>query len=246
MSFLFAHCYISVFVFCWAFFIFHLNPQALPWLFSLVALLPLSSLYHLFLTVESFFLNHLLQTVHAGEAPRIAKILVTSSVFVHFYVCVLCVCVCVCVDRETEWDREMWYPVWISSHCQIFPLLPLLLPACPQAELAPFSIFSSMLNCFSCVLFFVTLWTIACQAPLSIGFSRQEYWSRLHSLLQGKFPIQGLSPALQTDCLPSEPLGKPIFQDFVPDGVKWNTASTPINLFQIANKLLVFVCLVLF
>ena len=208
----------------------------------------MSSLYHLFLTVESFFLDHLLQKVHAGEAPRIAKILVTSSVFVHFYVCVLCVCVCVCVcvDRETEWDREMWYPVWISSHCQIFPLLPLLLPACPQAELAPFSIFSSMLNCFSCVLFFVTLWTIACQAPLSIGFSRQEYWSRLHSLLQGKFPIQGLSPALQTDCLPSEPLGKPIFQDFVPDGVKWNTASTPINLFQIANKLLVFVCLVLF
>ena len=32
---------------------------------------------------------------------------------------------------------------------------------------------------FSCARFFATLWTVACQAPLSIGFSRQEYWSGL-------------------------------------------------------------------
>ena len=81
-------------------------PKHSPGYFSLVALLPLSSLYHLFLTVESFFLDHLLQTVHAGEAPRIAKILVTSSVFVHFYVCVLCVCVCVCVCRQRDRVRQ--------------------------------------------------------------------------------------------------------------------------------------------
>ena len=36
-----------------------------------------------------------------------------------------------------------------------------------------------VLSRFSCVRHFVTLWTIACQAPLSIGFSRQEYWSGL-------------------------------------------------------------------
>ena len=30
-----------------------------------------------------------------------------------------------------------------------------------------------------CVRLFLTLWTIACQAPLSMGFSRQEYWNRL-------------------------------------------------------------------
>ena len=34
-----------------------------------------------------------------------------------------------------------------------------------------------MLSCFSPVQLFVTLWSIACQAPLSMGFSRQEYWS---------------------------------------------------------------------
>ena len=35
------------------------------------------------------------------------------------------------------------------------------------------------LSHFSCVQLFVTLWTTACQAPLSVGFSRQEYWSGL-------------------------------------------------------------------
>ena len=37
-------------------------------------------------------------------------------------------------------------------------------------------------------------WTIACQVPLSMGFSRQEYWSGLHALLQGIFPTQGSNP----------------------------------------------------
>ena len=37
----------------------------------------------------------------------------------------------------------------------------------------------AVLSCFSCVQLFVTLWTVALQAPLSIGFSRQEYWSGL-------------------------------------------------------------------
>ena len=36
-----------------------------------------------------------------------------------------------------------------------------------------------VLSCFSRVQFFVTPWTVACQAPLSKGFSRQEYWSGL-------------------------------------------------------------------
>ena len=36
-----------------------------------------------------------------------------------------------------------------------------------------------VLSRFSCVQLFVTLWTVACQAPLSMGFSRPEYWSGL-------------------------------------------------------------------
>ena len=57
-----------------------------------------------------------------------------------------------------------------------------------------------------------TPWTIACQAPQSIGFSRQEYWSGLPFPSPGDLPDLGIklrSPALQVDSLPCEPLGKP-------------------------------------
>ena len=50
-----------------------------------------------------------------------------------------------------------------------------------------------MLSHFSCVQLFAILWTLAHQAPLSMGFSRQESWS-CHSLLQGIFLTQRLNP----------------------------------------------------
>ena len=62
-----------------------------------------------------------------------------------------------------------------------------------------------MLSHLSRVQLFVTPWTVAFQAPLSMGFSRQEYWSG-YSFLQG---IKLGSPALQADSLPTEPPGKP-------------------------------------
>ena len=52
-----------------------------------------------------------------------------------------------------------------------------------------------VLSCFSCVRLFATLWTIARQASLSIGFSRQEYWSALPFLLLGVLPDPQLKPA---------------------------------------------------
>ena len=58
------------------------------------------------------------------------------------------------------------------------------------------------------VQLFVTSWTIACQPPPSIGFSRQEYWSGLPFPSPGDLPDPGIkprSPALQADPLPSEP-----------------------------------------
>ena len=61
----------------------------------------------------------------------------------------------------------------------------------------------------------MTLWTVACQAPLSMRFSRQEYWSGLPCPPLGDLPDPGIepmspmSPALQADALPTEPPGKP-------------------------------------
>ena len=51
------------------------------------------------------------------------------------------------------------------------------------------------LSCFSCVQLFVTPWTVARQAPLSMGFSRQEYWSGLPFPSPGDLPDPGIEPA---------------------------------------------------
>ena len=64
----------------------------------------------------------------------------------------------------------------------------------------------------SCVRLFATPWTVAHQAPLSLGFSRQEYWIGLPFPSPGDLPNPGTeprSPALQADALTSEPPGKP-------------------------------------
>ena len=56
-----------------------------------------------------------------------------------------------------------------------------------------------------------TLWTVAHQVPLSVGFSRQEYWSGLPFPSPGDLSDPGIepwSPALQADTLTSEPPGK--------------------------------------
>ena len=61
------------------------------------------------------------------------------------------------------------------------------------------------LSCFSRVWLFATLWTVACQAPLSMGFSRQEYWSGFLCPPPGDGPgpgIELMSPASQADSLP--------------------------------------------
>ena len=57
----------------------------------------------------------------------------------------------------------------------------------------------------------MTPWTVARQAPLSMVFSRQEYWSGLPFLSPGYLPDPGIelgSPALQADSLLSESLGR--------------------------------------
>ena len=69
-----------------------------------------------------------------------------------------------------------------------------------------------MLSCFSHVQLFATSWTIACQAPLPMDFSRQEYWSGYLFPSPGDLPNPGIKPrcsSLQADSLPSEPPGKP-------------------------------------
>ena len=74
----------------------------------------------------------------------------------------------------------------------------------------------------SCVRLFAFPCTVTYRAPWSMGFSRQEYWSGLPFPSPGDLPNPGIepgSPALQTDALPSEPLGKHVLSPL--DKVPW-------------------------
>ena len=54
------------------------------------------------------------------------------------------------------------------------------------------------LSCFSCVRLFAMLWTVACQAPLSMAFSQQDYWSGLPSPSPRDLPHPGIEPTSLT------------------------------------------------
>ena len=92
-------------------------------------------------------------------------------------------------DKPAQWGK------WINKNC-------VYVCAC-------------VLNHFSHVQFFVTPWTVACQALLSMGFSRQEYWSGLlcpppeDPPNPGIAPMSLTSPALAGGSLPLAPPGKP-------------------------------------
>ena len=68
-----------------------------------------------------------------------------------------------------------------------------------------------MLSRFSHVQLFAMLWTVAHQTPLSMRFSREEYWSGLPCPPPGDLPDPGIeaeSPELHAYSLPSKPPGK--------------------------------------
>ena len=97
-----------------------------------------------------------------------------------------------------------------------------------------------LLNYFSYV-FFAMLWSAACQAPLSVGFSRQEYWSGLLRPPPEDLPDPGIEPASLT-CpalagrfLPLAPPGKPLIkcecesQSEVAESCPTPTLRDPVN-----------------
>ena len=99
-------------------------------------------------------------------------------------------------------------PAQFSLHCRSFPTL-LRTHGCAPSH-------------FSRVRLFVTPWTAARQAPLSMGFSRQEYWGGLPCPPPGDLPGLGAEPASlallpwQAGSLPLVPPGKPLMHIHVP------------------------------
>ena len=95
--------------------------------------------------------------------------------------------------------------IYIYIHTHTYTHTPMVDSYCCMAE-------SIWVKLLSCVWLFATPWTVACQSPPSMGFSRQEYWNGLPFPSPGYLSDPGIksrSPALQADSLPSEPPANP-------------------------------------
>ena len=111
---------------------------------------------------------------------------------------------------ENPRDRGAWWTA-VNGVTQSPTRLKLLSSSSSSALQGPLPV-EVKVKSLSRVQLFATPWTVAYQAPLSMGFSRQECWSGLPFPSPGDLPDPGIkpgSPALQADNLPSEPPGKP-------------------------------------
>ena len=108
------------------------------------------------------------------------------------------VVVSVCTLTSRKWDIMLLYILVIYWFVRFFGF----------GNIMDEKYLSCVLNHFSYVRFFVTPWSVALQAPLFLGFSRQESWSGLPFLSPGNLPDPGIEPgslALQADLLLFEP-----------------------------------------
>ena len=108
---------------------------------------------------------------------------------------------------------ETWLPPWIKSSSN--PILGLEWGKSWGVVHLLYFLFVWVSVGYCYIRLFATPWTVACQAPLSMGFSRQEYWSGLPFPSQGIFPTQGSNPHFlcllhwQADSLPLSHLVSP-------------------------------------
>ena len=100
---------------------------------------------------------------------------------------VLCVCVCCC--RVAQWCLTLW------DHTHARPPCPSPSARFAQVHVHCIGDVLLLLSHFSLVRLCVTPQTAARQAPLSLGFSRQEYWGELPFPSPGDLPGSGLQPA---------------------------------------------------
>ena len=112
--------------------------------------------------------------------------------------------------------NNSWMPVWARPCDELLQVIPL---KCPSLSLR---YCACMLSRFSHVQLFATPWTVACQAPLSMGFSRQENWIGLPCPPPGDLPdpvIEPTSPAAPGSQAASLPLSH--------QGNLWDTVTLP-------------------
>ena len=108
-----------------------------------------------------------------------------------------------------------------------------------SVQLACVSVHSSVLVVQSCLTLCVP-WTVAHKPPLSVGFSRQEYWSALPFPSPGYLPDTGIKPkypALHADSLPLSSLGRPHLLEW-PKSIKLTKTNNGENIQQQEHSLI--------
>ena len=101
-------------------------------------------------------------------------------------------CSCACIADRTLiycwWGCKMVQQFWENNLPTSLNVQRVL--TCDLAILS----FDTVLSCFSHAWLFATLWTVACQAALSVEFSRHDYWSGLPFPSSGDLPDPGIKP----------------------------------------------------
>ena len=119
-------------------------------------------------------------------------------------------------------------------HVLPFHHLDLLSYYCVEIDLISFiyNLYACMLGRFSHVQLFATIWTVVCQAPLSKGFSREEYWSGLPC----PPPVNLPDPRTEPESLVSPALEDQLFTTSAPREalkVAENTSIVKIKIFKL-------------
>ena len=98
------------------------------------------------------------------------------------------------LDLELNWKIDTHICIWIThTPCHIYEYVCVCkFKRCEFVLSLPYNYY--VLSCFSCGWLFVTSWTVAHKALLSIGFSRQEYRSWLPFPPPGDLPNPGMEP----------------------------------------------------
>ena len=125
-----------------------------------------------------------------------------------YWICYICFTIlnayAVLVQKTKREDQKLKKALFSEPEAEVVSSTVVDLCSCCQVP--------KLLSHFSYVWLLVTLWTIACQASLSTGFSRQEYCSGLPCPPPGDLPDPGIKPmfpALQADSLLLSHLGSP-------------------------------------
>ena len=135
--------------------------------------------------------------------------------WLHCFLCSACFSCSLAENPSLAQEPILGPTIWARAHCKSAAELLFLFPPVQLRFICQCHIcthYLHLVQSLSRVLLFLTLWTVACQAPLSLGLSKQEHWSGFSFPSPGDPPNPGIEPvssALAGRFFTTQPPGKP-------------------------------------